>query len=228
MPIVGRKEREAFEIIKQNGKIISEIAKEFEKMVIVFFTEGDLTKAQALGRRITELESVADKGRRKFTRSLQAGAFLPLMRGDLARLAERFDEVADAVEEAMRAILLREKLAPALAKCIRKKGLGEFGKDLSRVVGIATRTTEALRASIDLLASDLDASLAKADEVEELEHESDIAEQSLLSGLHSFEKSLDPITVIQLKEIIEKVGEISNRAEDAADVVSTIAYVQRA
>ena len=229
MPIGGRKEREAFEILKQNGLTISEIAKEFERLIVAFFTEGDVTKAKALGRRISELESVADKGRRKFTQGLQKGAFLPLMRGDLARLAERFDAVADAIEEAMRAILLREKLFGILARATRKeKEIRKLGRDLSKVVGIATRTAEALRTSIDLLSSDLDAALAKVEEVEELEHESDIAEQSLITDLYSFEKALDPITVVQLKEIIEKIGEISNRAEDAADVVSTIAYVQRA
>ena len=229
MPIGGKKEREAFEILKQNGSTISEIAKGFEKLIAAFFIEGDVTKAEVLGRRISELESVADKGRRRFTRGLQKGAFLPLMRGDLARLAERFDAVADAIEEAMRAILLREKLSGALARATRRgKEIGRFGRDLSKMAGIATRAAEALRTSIDFLTTDLDAALAKAGEVEELEHESDIVEQNLITYLYSFEKALDPITVIQLKEIIEKIGEILNRAEDAADVVSTIAYTQRA
>ena len=70
-----------------------------------------MAKAEAVGRRKTELEFKADNDWRRFTRILQEGAFLPAMRGDLSRLAESLDRIADAIGDAMRAILLKGKLA---------------------------------------------------------------------------------------------------------------------
>jgi predicted phosphate transport protein (TIGR00153 family) len=74
------------------------------------------------------------------------------------------------------------------------------------------------------MTSDIDAANEKANEVEELEHESDILEQGLLNDLYEHEKLFDPVSIAQLKEIIGRIGSISDRAEDTSDMIPIVGY----
>ncbi len=228
-PIGGGKEKEALEILRKNAKDVVNIVKKFEEMMGALFSERNFKKAETLGRQVTELETKADKGRRKFASSLGEGAFLPTFRGDLARLAEELDNVADTAEGVTRAILLREKLLDALLKAEKKqKKAKAIREGLIKMAGLATQTAEALRGSIDSLVSNIDVAKAKIEEVEELEHKTDLVEQSLLGEMYLYEKVLDPVSVIQLGILIRGIGDISDRAEDVGDILSIIRYTFRA
>ena len=63
------------------------MARKFEDLIHSYFTDRDLEAAEKLGRELSKLESVADKGKREFMRALNDGAFLPNFRADLAWLA---------------------------------------------------------------------------------------------------------------------------------------------
>ena len=228
-PIGGGKEKEALATLRKNAKSVADTVKKFEEMIIALFSERDMKKAQALGRRVTELESKADEGRRKFTSNLAKGAFLPAFRGDLARLAEQLDNVADTAEGVTRAILLREKILDTLSKAEKKQKKAKVIREsLVKMARLATQTTEALRGAIDLLVTNIDATKTKINEVEELEHESDLVEQSLLGELYDYEKVLDPVSIFQLSHLIRGIGDVSDRAEDVGDVLSIISYTFRA
>lgn len=79
-----------------------------------------------------------------------------------------------------------------------------------------------------MLVTNIDATETKLNEVEELEHESDLVEQSLLGDLYEYEKVLDPVSIFQLSFLIRGIGDISDRAEDVGDVLSIISYTFRA
>lgn len=224
-PIGGKREKEAFSLLRYNAEEVLNVVKKFEELVIASFSERDMTKAEALGRKLSEIETDADKGRRKFTGALQEGAFLPAFRGDLAGLAEKLDDVADAAEEAMRAILLREKLIHVLARAEKKRKSAKVIREcLIKMAGLATKTVEALKNAVNAMTSDIDVANEKANEVEELEHESDILEQGLITELYDNEKLFDPISIAQLKEIIYKIGDISDKAEDTSDMIPIVGY----
>lgn len=228
-PIGGGKEREALEILRKNAREVVHTVKKFEEMMVALFSARDLRKAQVLGRQVTEFENKADTMRRKFTCELGKGAFLPAFRGDLARLAEQLDNVADTAEGVTRAILLRDKLLGALLKAERKqKKAKDIREGLVRMARLSTQTTEALQRSIDSLVTNMDAVKKRVDEVENLENESDKVEQSLLRALYDYEKALDPVSVIQLSILIRGIGDISDRAEDVGDVLSIVVYTLRA
>lgn len=228
-PIGGGKEREALDILRNNAKSVVATVKKFEDMITALFSERDMKKAQALGRQVTQLETKADEGRRKFTCDLGKGAFLPAFRGDLARLAEELDNVADTAEGVTRAILLRERLLTALSKAEKKQKKAKIIREsLVKMAILATQTTEALQGAIDLLVTNIDATKTKIDEVEKLEHESDLLEQSLLGELYEYEKVLDSVSMFQLSYLIRGIGDISDRAENVGDVISIVAYTFRA
>ncbi len=227
--IGGGKEKETLKILRENARAVVNTVKKFEEMINALFSERDVERAQTLGRQVSALETKADTGRRKFASYLSKGAFLPAFRGDLARLAEQVDNVADAAEGVTRTVLLREKLLNTLVKAEKRERKAKVIREgLIKIAGLATQTVEALKSSIDSLASNIDAATARANEADKLEHASDIMEQSLLADVFAYEKLLDPVSVLQLNNIIHGIGDISDRAEDASDVISIVAYTLRA
>ena len=227
--IGGKREREALNILKRNAGSVAEVVKKFEELITVFFSERDLEKAEALGRELSGLETKADKGRREFLRILHEGAFLPAFRGDLARLADRLDFVADTAEGAMRAILLRGKLTKVLQGAEKRSSkVRGFRARFMKMAELTTKTVDTLEKSVEMLAADIDTALKQVQEVNELEHEIDMVEQGLLNDLYECEKYFDPLSVVQLADILEKFENISDRAEDASDLIEIIAYTFRA
>lgn len=228
-PIGGKREREAFDVLKRNAGSVSEVVDKFKELITAFFSDRDIKRAEALGRELSALETKADKGRREFMRILHEGAFLPTFRGDLARLAERLDRVADTAEGAMRAMLLRGKLIKILRgaerRCAKVK---DFRARLLKMAELTTETVDALRKAVEMLATDIDAALKKANDVDKLEHEVDVIEQGLLSDLFDCERYFDSVSIFQLVDILHRFENVSDRAEDASDLIAIIAYTFRA
>jgi predicted phosphate transport protein (TIGR00153 family) len=229
LPFGGKKEKEAFGLLMRNSSDVLTVVKKFEEMILAFFSERDIRKAEALGREISFVETRADKGRREFSAALGEGAFLPVLRGDLERLAEELDGVADAAEEAMRAVLLRKKILDALDQAEKKDEGAKVIRDcLTKMAKIATRAVEALHSSLIMLTSDLKASNLKAKEVEELEHETDLLQLELVNDIYRYENLFDPTSIFQLREIEDKIGSITDRAEDTSDIISIVCLTLRA
>ena len=228
-PLVGKRERESFDILKRNAKEVTEVVRQFEKVIAAFFSEHDFGKAKALGKELSSLETKADEGRREFMRMLYEGAFLPVLRGDLARLAERLDTVADTAEGAMRAIVLREKLSAALGEAKRLSAkVKEWIDSFLRMAKLTIEVIENLQASVEALATDIDVAMRKANDVDKLEHEVDLIEEGLLHELYTYEKFLDPVSILQLADIVRRSGNVSDRAEDTSDAIAIVAYTLRA
>jgi hypothetical protein len=225
----GKREREALEVLRKNADLVAGIVRKFGGLVTVFFSEHDTVKAETIGREISKMETEADRGRREFMRVLHEGAFLPAFRGDLARLADRLDRVADTAEGAMRTMLLREKIVRTLRAAERRSPkVRDFSARLQKMAELTIRTADTLKEAIGMLTTDIDSALKKVRDVNELEHEVDMVQQALLKDLYECERYFDPVSVMQLTDILERFENISDRAEDASDVIEIIAYTFRA
>lgn len=223
--IGGGKEQQAFEILKKNAKAVTSVVKKFEDIISAYFTDLDFDRAEKLGRELSRLETAADKGKREFMRVLSEGAFLPAFRADLAWLAERLDTVADTAEGAMRVLLLRKQLMPALIRGEKKnKDLGEWRLGFAKMAKITTQTVQTLEEAIGALSTDISEAARKANDVDLLEHEIDLMEHSLTNELYSFEKLLDPVSTVQLADFIRRLANVSDRAEDTSDTVIILGF----
>ncbi len=223
--IGGKREQKAFDTLMQNARDVTSVVRKFEEVVTAYFSNRDTDRAEVLGRQLSKLETKADGGRRQFMKILNEGAFLPAFRGDLAWIAERLDGVADAAEGAMRAILLRQRLSSALAKAERKnKRIREWRLRFVKMAKVTTQAVEILQESIEALSTNIDDAIRKANFVDILESEVDKIEQGIINDLYEFEKIFDPLSVVQLADIIRRFGNISDRAEDMSDSVAIFAF----
>lgn len=224
LSIGAKREKAAFETLKHHASAMVNSVKKFQETMLAF-SERKFKEAEMLAQEVDQLESKADRIRARFESELGAGAFLPVFRGDLARLSERLDDVADVAEEAIRGIKLRPKLFEILARAEKKDRKAESIRiGLVELAGRAVKTAQALKESIDVFLEDMDAAIKKTVEVDKFERESDILEEKILQDLYRHEKLLCPITVMQIKDTIEQIGDISNNAEDAGDILSAMCY----
>jgi predicted phosphate transport protein (TIGR00153 family) len=223
--IGGGKEQKALEILRKNARAVTSVVKKFEDVINAYFADRDLERAEKLGRELSKLETAADGGKREFIGLLKDGAFLPAFRADLAWLAERLDTIADTAEGAMRMILLRKQLMSALAKAEkRNRKIKEWRLRFVEMAKITTQTVKILEEAIGALTTNMDEALRKANDVDLLEYEIDLMEQSLVNDLYGFERLLDPVSVIQLADIIRRAANISDRAEDMSDSLTILGF----
>lgn len=228
LPIGGGKEKSAFKTFKKHSKAVVDTVKKFED-AIAAYSEQKYGKGEELLLEVDELESKADELGWKFEVGLGSGAFLPAFRGDLSRLSEKVDDVADMAEEAVRCVYHRPKLFDDLTKAEKKND--EVKSIRVGLVGLASKSVDsaaALNEAVSILMEDMDKAAEKAEEVHKCERESDIAEEELMKDLRKHEDLLPPLTVMQIKSLIERIGDISNTAEDAGDILSAMCVALKA
>lgn len=228
LPVGAKKEKAAFETLKRHAAAVTKAAEKFEE-TLVAYSKREFEKGEELAWELDGLESKADRLRARFENELSAGAFLPAFRGELARLSEYVDDVADKAEDAIWEIRLRPKLFEVLAKAEKKKKEARTIRlGLVKLAGKEVEAARALKATVDVLLKDMDAAAKKAIKIDKLEGESDILEEKLLQDMYRYEKLVCPISVMQLKDLIEAIGGISDAAEDAGDVLSAMVYSLKA
>ncbi len=215
------RERETLRLLGLHSEAVLAVVRKFEEMIQAF-SSFEWERACCLGREVTLLESQADDRLGKFNRALAGGAFLPAYRGDLARLGSQLDNVSDVTEEVSRTILSRERTWKVMKRA--GKRMERLREGMVKMGELAKCCTEALSSSVKTLLSNMDLAEAQAKEVGRREHESDLIEQGLIVYLYEREKDLDPLTVMQLDQIIHGIGDISDQAEEASHLLLILIY----
>jgi len=224
MPFFGaKKEQEAFKALTSHAVAVCETARMLKEL-FQGLSKYDHDLIEKVAAKISAQEYEADKLRRKFESGLYQGAFLPLFRSDLFNLAERADTVADEVKHVGQAVARREKLCIELKKAAKKNK-----KIIALIDGVRTlaakviETVECLTDAIRTLETDVEKAATLAERTNKLEEEVDVIEDQLTRSIYDLERSLDTITVLQLRDIIMWTGRVANWAEDAGDIITMIA-----
>ncbi len=214
MALFGGKESDVFDAIEEHLKVVEETIKAFRELVATYI-DGNLEEAKKYEELVGDLETKADGLRRSIEMMLYEGAFLPANRGDYARLSELIDQVADAAESAAHTIILAKPKIPA-----------DMGKDVLTLVDSTMETYKKLRKSVEALNTDVDMAMKLAKETEDAEERADEVEYRLKKAVFDSE---DVTTYAKLiwNQILTKIGDIADRAEDASDQVLLMSVKRR-
>ena len=162
----------------------------------------------AKAKRIKEIEHECDTITHHCVEALHKTFITPIERDDIYRLITRMDDIMDFVEAAAERLALYklEKMTPEL-------------KDLADVL---VRSTKELAEALKLLRNleHTDAIVKKCIDVNRLENEADAILRRSVARLFKDEK--DPITVIKWKDIYETMETVTDRCEDAANVLQNV------
>lgn len=171
----------------------------------------NIKKANDMDELIDKYEGLADKVHRKNVEKICKGSIFGYLREDILRFMELTDNIADAAKEASRSLTLRK---------IPEDMLTNFLNDNTiRYVQVSIKASKELANLIKCLNKKRDEIIECTRGIEEIEEESDILKNKVLTELYSKTKEYDILTILQFKEFIQLIDAIADNSEDASDVV---------
>lgn len=178
------------------------------------FLEGDEKAVEEIAKRIIDMEEEADSLRRVATRELSMGILSPSIREDLMQLVLRIDDIMDWITATVRiACILPTELIP-----MEMKDLG------ARMVEATKKCVWALRRCVNRLYEKPKEAMRLAAEVERYEHDVDTLWTKVKSSFVKVSHDRLPIgAAIMTYEFFLSIERVSDRCEDASDIVSMLA-----
>ncbi|WNB85361.1 DUF47 family protein [Cellulomonas sp. ATA003] len=172
---------------------------------------GELLGADRAGRKviakqISDAEHLADEATHSIMRRLNQTFVTPFDRDDIYALASNLDDCMDHMEEAADLIVLYR--------------LDELPARVADQVHVLQRAAELTADAMPRLRSMSDLSDYWV-EVNRLENQADKAHRKLLAQM--FDEITDPIHLMKLKEVVEKLEDAADAFEKVANTVETIA-----
>lgn len=180
----------------------------------------DWDKAASIQQAITELEEEADELKRELRMNLPKGLFLPVPRTDLLDMLRSQDRIANRAKDIAGLILGRKMSIP--------EGIaGDLQRYVVRCVaatGQAHRAIHELDTLLETGFSGHEVNIVEEmiQELDDIENDTDEMQINIRKHLFSMEKSLNPIDVMFLYNIIEWVGNLADRAQKVGGQLQVI------
>ena len=210
----SRKEKEAIENYKKHASIALECMDLFIKQVEALLNS-NWDEMERIEKIIYEKERKGDEIRRKNEYLFSEGLLFPADRAIFINLSEELDKVIDKIQQVSRIITLRKPSQEAI----------DFLKDscLMEYLNVTKKSVNTLYSSAMELLVDIHKAVEKAHKVEIYESKADELKLEILKKLYSQERKIEDIlSILQLEKLILWIDAISDKAEDASDVIILI------
>ena len=188
----------------------SECMEVFQKALLIYMEKGDCQDFQELVEQINRAESSADSLRRQLELTLYEKALIPESRGDLLGIMEAVDKIPN---KAQTVVFLLDTEGLHIPDC--------FKQDFRQIVQINFQTFETVCRAVKAIFLNIKEVRKFTDEINRKESSSDHIERELIRKV--FRSQISIGEKILLKELIIELGNISDKAEDAADRLSIMA-----
>jgi len=187
----------------------------FDKGMTAYLEEGPGETVDFYYSRVDREESKGDELRRGVETDLYAKALLPEARGDILRTLEALDKVINRVESIIRQLVVeRVKTEPWM------------NASMARHTACSIEACRALHAAAKHLNAGEDNAIpALVGEVSEFETRCDHMEEDLLGKI--FSSDLDLARKLQLKDLVRRMGTITDLAEAAGDTLHIVSIKRR-
>ncbi len=195
------REEKFFEFFEQAAANILEGAK-----VLVQMTDERGADFQERWKRLEEIEHVGDKITHQIIRKLNQTLITPIDREDIHSLAVALDDVMDLIEASASRMSLYKIKQPT-----------EEARKLAQVI---LKSAEEIVGAVSNIER-MDDVMGHCIEINRLENMADDISREAIAGL--FDKGHDPMDVIKWKEIYETMETTTDRCEDVANIVESVA-----
>ena len=201
-----------------------EKSKECAEELLVFLDaviDNDWNNANTSRKKIKAFEKDADKLKAETRDLLPKGMFLFVPRGDLLDLIGLADEIPNTIKDISGLVYGRQIVIPSQISASFKEFASEAVEIVSTAALAVDQLSEVSRLAFGSRASDaLKKIISKLDS---LEAESDKSEVTVRRQLFDIEKDLPPVDVMFLYDVINKIGELADRAEQVGHRLTLIA-----
>ena len=202
-----------FENLKRHADKVSECGRMFH-MAVKCHIDKKCAEFDDLTDRVAKLESEADAIKRNIRGHLPRGILMPVDKFEFYRYLGQQDKVMDAMEEALYWLSYRPEGVE-----------DDIGQDLAFLVEKVIAPIEDLSPLVSM-AVDYFRSPSKEQrqkmkslirDIRQCENEADYLERDLMHKI--FSKIKDPLKVFHLIRLVETIGSIADRAENASDMM---------
>ena len=171
----------------------------------------DWEKAQAAQISIAQKEHKADKLKKKLRMNLPSTFMMPFSRRDLLDVLLIQDSIANITKDLAGLMMTRRMVFPK-----------EFAEDFIKLTGLCIKTSAAALVAINELDELLETAFSSRQrklvhqmikKINELEHDTDIAQSKIREKLFALESSLAPVDVMFYYRAIEWLGETADAAQ---------------
>jgi predicted phosphate transport protein (TIGR00153 family) len=211
----SKREKRVLDLIAEHLAMVQRCAKELKNM-ISSAEQMNWALVRSQSEIVSKYESMADDIHREAVIQIAQGAFFAGMREDFLDLIEQVDDIADASQDAARAIA-EAPIEPKIFEYLQNAD-----PTLRQLVDCIDRCVTTLVESIESLRTNAELAVNKSLEVEKAEEAADEIKSELISRLSTHRQDMDALTYIQVKEIILKLDEVADAAENCSDLVITI------
>jgi hypothetical protein len=200
--------------------LIDEHLKKVEECVqsmlsaIEYYLQGNIDSAESSTSRTQNAESEADDIRREIVDLLHRGAFLPIFREDVMELVGMVDGIAGHAQDCCNFIMTQRPEVPDTLR----KGFLKMARD-------STAILVPLQEGVAKLSEDFSITRAKVTEIHDIESAVDGLEFQLSCRIFSTDLAL--AHKMHLKQLVDMIENISDVAEDAAEVLETLIIKKR-
>ena len=196
--------------LQQHMKKVHSCIKEFGVFAKAANAE-DWEKAQAAQISIAQKEHKADKLKKKLRMNLPSTFMMPFSRRDLLDVLLIQDSIANITKDLAGLMMSRRMVFPK-----------EFAEDFINLTGLCIKTSAAALVAINELDELLETAFSSRQrklvhqmikKINELEHDTDIAQSEIREKLFALESSLAPVDVMFYYRAIEWLGETADAAQ---------------
>lgn len=196
--------------LQQHMKKVHSCIKEFGVFAKAANAE-NWEKAQAAQISIAQKEHKADKLKKKLRMNLPSTFMMPFSRRDLLDVLLIQDSIANITKDLAGLMMTRRMVFPK-----------EFAEDFINLTGLCIKTSAAALVAINELDELLETAFSSRErkivdqmikKINELEHDTDIAQSEIREKLFALESSLAPVDVMFYYRAIEWLGETADAAQ---------------
>ncbi|MEM2125856.1 MAG: DUF47 family protein [Candidatus Methanosuratincola sp.] len=211
-----RSEKEAISACEKHLEKIFAIVNKF-KIYIDTYLNGELEKAKELSVEIISLEREADKIKEGIINDLMKSSLHPMDQDEIIRLVMTSDDIAAHIKSATR------KLQYTHPKDIPD----EVKFKIKELVGILLEEAMSLMETIESLLKRNGEVVSKAERTERLEEKIDDFRVDLIAKILVWGDRAEHVSDwLMIKEVVENIESASDRMEDTADLIRTIAVLR--
>ena len=210
----GRSWRRVESLVKQHLQQVEQAIESFQK-AITSYLAGDLAEAEELAYATHRAEGRADDVRREVETEILRGALLASSRRDILEIIEGVDKLANAAEATLDYLLPQRVDIPP-----------EVEPEIRAIAAKSADIFTEVKTALHLLFTDMRQALESTRKIENMESEVDHLEREAIKKL--FRMDIDLARKIHVRDFIEVLVELSDRAEDLSDRIEIMVAQRRA
>jgi len=184
---------------------------QFFSEAIQAFINSDLKAKMTAIEKVRESEHNADVLRSKMVSQLSEGLLMPPDREDLMHFVKTLDRIADWTNGSARILgFIEEKLPQNILK------------NIADATELIVSSITKLRQAIELLTkNELKKAVLECEEIDRLEHEADDQKKLLIESI--IHANLNPTILLLTYQLAEYLEGVTDKIEDAADLIKVLA-----